>query len=85
MTVTLNAESIGGELVGSLHGTARTYPKGRVCEHKGCRTVLSMYNSGSACAVHAVSTGLGLVVRSHPATVHRSRTAHTAHVGHRAA
>lgn len=28
------------------------YPAGRVCIHPGCRTVLSVYNSGPACALH---------------------------------
>jgi hypothetical protein len=27
-------------------------PKGRVCEHPGCFTILSVYNLGRYCAVH---------------------------------
>ena len=29
-----------------------TYPKGRTCSHKGCETVLSIYNPGARCYTH---------------------------------
>lgn len=30
----------------------RTYKPGRVCEHKKCATILSIYNPGMKCSVH---------------------------------
>ncbi|MFA5403250.1 MAG: hypothetical protein WC318_07140 [Candidatus Omnitrophota bacterium] len=30
----------------------KTYLRGRVCQHPGCGTVLSIYNSGKYCGVH---------------------------------
>lgn len=45
-------DSIGGELVGGAHRVARAYTGGRVCEHPGCSTRLSIYNSRPCCALH---------------------------------
>lgn len=44
-----------------LLGTAqhtKTYPRGRVCAHEGCTTVLSVYNPEGHCATHRPDTGL---------------------------
>jgi hypothetical protein len=31
------------------------YAKGRTCDHAGCATILSVYNSASLCGVHETS------------------------------
>lgn len=36
----------------------RTFARGRVCAERGCGTVLSIYNPGSRCAIHAPATHL---------------------------
>jgi rubredoxin len=32
----------------------RTYPRGRICAHPGCDTILSIYNAGQTCAQHPI-------------------------------
>lgn len=43
---------MGERLVG-YRRSARTFAQGRTCDHAGCTTRLSIYNSGKLCAVHA--------------------------------
>ena len=52
MTSMIDDEMVGGELLGAQRGSVRSYPPGRVCEAKGCRTILSVYNASTRCAVH---------------------------------
>jgi hypothetical protein len=42
-----------GSRVGELPRPNRTYDEGRVCEHEGCETKLSVYNRAHHCWQHA--------------------------------
>ena len=52
MTIEIDDVMMGGERLGPPMTPVRTYPARRVCAATGCKTVLSIYNSGSCCAVH---------------------------------
>jgi hypothetical protein len=62
----LDDEAIGGPILGAEHHHVKTFPCGRVCEHEGCSTQLSVYNYGSLCATHD-KRGVPLYVHAHPA------------------
>jgi hypothetical protein len=47
------SESVAGERLVGYRRSARTFGRDRTCAHRGCTTRLSMYNSGSLCALHA--------------------------------
>jgi len=47
------SESVAGERLVGYRRSARTFGRNRTCAHGGCATRLSMYNSGTLCAVHA--------------------------------
>ncbi len=47
------SEAVAGERLVGYRRSARTFGQGRTCDHAGCTTRLSMYNSGKLCAVHA--------------------------------
>ena len=47
------SESVAGERLVGYRRSARTFGRNRTCAHRGCTTRLSMYNSGTLCAVHA--------------------------------
>ena len=36
----------------SRANVVRSHPRGRVCAHEGCNTILSIYNSAPYCAAH---------------------------------
>ena len=46
------SESVAGERLVGYRRSARTFGRDRICAHGGCTTKLSMYNSGTLCAVH---------------------------------
>lgn len=54
----LDESSISGELVGARGRPARKFPADRVCEHEGCLTRLSVYNSHARCALHDFDASL---------------------------
>ena len=43
---------LAGRLIQGTRRPSRRYPRGRVCAHNGCDTVLSVYNAASFCAQH---------------------------------
>ena len=45
--------SIGAIKVQGLPPASRTFGRGRLCAHPGCRTVLSQYNRRDKCWAHA--------------------------------
>ena len=47
------SESVAGERLVGYRRSARTFGRDRTCTHHGCTTRLSMYNSGSLCALHS--------------------------------
>ena len=47
------SEAVAGERLVGYRRSARTFGGGRTCQHDGCTTRLSIYNSGKLCAVHA--------------------------------
>ena len=47
------SEAVIGERLVGYRRSARTFAQGRTCDHAGCITRLSIYNSGKLCAVHA--------------------------------
>jgi len=53
------SEVVAGEHFVGYHRSARTFGRDRVCAHDGCATRLSMYNSGTLCAVHAAFRSAG--------------------------
>jgi len=61
-----NDEAIGEPIIGAEPHHVKTFPCGRVCEHEGCSTRLSMYNQGLLCAAHDE--------RGTPLCVHVART-----------
>ena len=74
----LDDEAIGGPILGADHHHVKTFPCDRVCEHEGCSTRLSMYNSGSLCVVHD-ERGVSLYVHAFPAASRRAvRSPHRA-------
>lgn len=46
------AEATGGVTRCYRTSTTKTSPAGRRCQHRGCATILSVYNHGSYCDVH---------------------------------
>jgi len=52
MTVALENEVIGGELLGAHVVPIRSYAADRVCAREGCTTRLSVYNGSDRCAAH---------------------------------
>jgi len=56
--MTLDFESVGGELVGASRGRVLRFQAGRICQEPGCRTRLSVYNSRSRCALHDFDNSL---------------------------
>ncbi|MHB8440222.1 MAG: hypothetical protein ACYDD4_13845 [Acidimicrobiales bacterium] len=53
-----SAGCVSGELVGIARHKVATRPEGRLCEERGCRTRLSVYNSHARCALHDFDTSL---------------------------
>jgi hypothetical protein len=49
---TTHQSALRGMLAGPLRPPTQTYPPGRVCRAKGCRTRLSVYNPTDTCAIH---------------------------------
>jgi hypothetical protein len=49
---TMRKSALRGVLAGPLRPPTPTYPPGRVCRAKGCRTRLSVYNATDTCAIH---------------------------------
>jgi hypothetical protein len=49
---TKHESALQGVLAGPLQPLSPTYPPGRVCRAKGCRTRLSVYNPTDRCAIH---------------------------------
>ena len=49
---TTHQSALRGVLAGPLRPRTPTYPPGRVCRTKGCRTRLSVYNPTDLCAIH---------------------------------
>ena len=49
---TTHQSALRGMLAGPLPHPSPTYPPGRVCRVKGCRTRLSVYNPTDTCAIH---------------------------------
>ena len=49
---TTHQSALRGVLAGPLRPPTPTYPHGRVCRAKGCRTRLSVYNPTDTCAIH---------------------------------
>jgi hypothetical protein len=49
---TTHKSILRGVLAGPLQPPIATYPPGRVCRAKGCRTRLSVYNPTDKCAIH---------------------------------
>lgn len=47
------SEALTGERLVGHRRSARTFAANRVCDHRGCTTRLSIYNSGTLCAVHS--------------------------------
>ena len=48
------SDSVGGQsLFRAASRPSRRYRAGRTCAEAGCRTQLSIYNSGKHCALHA--------------------------------
>lgn len=45
-------ETLRGSLVSSATTQVATWAGGRICEHEGCGTHLSVYNPSSLCSVH---------------------------------
>jgi hypothetical protein len=56
-------DAVMAEAVGVERGRPATYAAGRVCEHEGCTTVLSVYNSRTRCSRHDFDASL-----AHPRT-----------------
>lgn len=54
----IDADSVGGELVGRERGHVVRFPSGRVCAEPGCLTHLSIYNSRPKCAEHDFDASL---------------------------
>jgi hypothetical protein len=74
MTITIDEEMVGGEMLGAARGHVRAYPPGRVCAAEGCTTVLSVYNGRARCAAHDFHdfhAELGRLSR-HPSAPHRA-------------
>ena len=76
----LDESSIAGELVGVHKRPVKKFPAGRVCEHEGCLTLLSVYNGRARCALHDFDASL---VNVHPhvsrATTRRPGRPHVLH------
>jgi hypothetical protein len=49
---TTHQSALRGMLARPLPHPSPTYPPGRVCRVKGCRTRLSVYNPTDTCAIH---------------------------------
>ena len=49
---TKHQSALLGMLARPLQPPSPTYPPGRVCRTKGCRTRLSVYNPTDTCAIH---------------------------------
>ena len=49
---TTHERALRGVVAGPLRPPTPTYPPGRVCRAKGCRTRLSVYNPTDTCAIH---------------------------------
>jgi hypothetical protein len=75
-------EGIGGEMLGGHYAPARRYPSDRVCKHRGCGTVLSVYNSRPMCAMHDFCPDTARLLLPGP---NRVRPRGVAHAHHRAA
>ena len=58
MTLNIEGDAIGGQLLGAQRRPGPTFAPGRVCSQPGCETVLSIYNSNSRCALHDFDTNL---------------------------
>lgn len=71
--MTMEIDSIGGELLGGARGKVLRFPTGRVCAEPGCRTRLSVYNRRPRCAVHDFDPTL-VSFRS-PPPIHKSHSA----------
>lgn len=65
------SEAVAGERLVGYRRTARTFSPDRVCAQPRCTTRLSIYNSGTRCAVH---TPFGSLV-AHAAAVHKEHLA----------
>jgi hypothetical protein len=53
MSGEVSRDIIGAMAVGPRAKPARTFPSGRTCQRPGCGVRLSVYNSSSACGLHA--------------------------------
>jgi hypothetical protein len=51
-SATKHESVLRGVLAQPLQRPTPTYPLGRVCRAKGCRTRLSVYNPTDTCAIH---------------------------------
>ncbi|HZU78810.1 MAG TPA: hypothetical protein VE991_02745 [Acidimicrobiales bacterium] len=51
-------DAMAGEFVGGAHRPVATFRSGRTCEHPGCTTRLSIYNSRPCCALHDFDASL---------------------------
>lgn len=40
------------DVPGRDHSRVRSYPRGRVCAHSGCKALLSIYNADDKCSLH---------------------------------
>jgi hypothetical protein len=62
------SEAVAGERLVGYRRSARTFAQGRTCQHPGCTTRLSIYNSGKLCALHAAfrAPGLDLILAEDP-------------------
>jgi hypothetical protein len=56
--MSLNVDSVGGELLGKDRGHVVAFSAGRVCTEEGCHTRLSIYNSRTRCAAHDFDASL---------------------------
>ena len=54
------SEAVAGERLVGYRRSARTFAQGRTCQHGGCTTRLSIYNSGKLCALHAAYKAAGI-------------------------
>ena len=46
------SDTLVGHPIDGNDRPSKAFKKGRVCSEAGCKTVLSMYNSGSYCYLH---------------------------------
>jgi hypothetical protein len=58
---------VRGERITSVNGPTRRVAAGRVCEHDGCETRLSIYNDSEHCGLHAPMVVPRTRGRKHPA------------------